>query len=225
VLSLFLIYQTNDRFRFTLFLFIFFSIGLILYVLASDYLFSLELSKQTKVLLNRCLLLCIIISVIISLLRSQQKINAFTMMPNWREQIVFPHHTLPTRIFLLFGLLGSFTIFIPLFFKGVVLSKSFLLFALFFSFINALLEEFLWRGVLLSSLRVNISTPYAVVTTSIGFGLLHLSIGIPLIMSLLFSFGGLFCAFVVLKTKSIYPATLFHFVINIGMVLNGWILN
>nr|WP_280157667.1 CPBP family glutamic-type intramembrane protease [Priestia aryabhattai]MDH3131841.1 hypothetical protein [Priestia aryabhattai] len=38
-----------------------------------------------------------------------------------------------------------------------------------------------------------------------------------------FSFGGLFYAFVVLKTKSIYPAVVFHFIINLGMVFNGWI--
>ncbi|ANC79378.1 abortive infection protein [Fictibacillus phosphorivorans] len=196
-----------------------------MFVIGSDYFISLELSKETKVLLNRCLLLCMIIGVCISLTLSKQKINFFTSMPNWRGRIAFPHHTLPTRTFFLFGLLGSFTIFLPLFFKeDVVIENNFLMFALLFSLINALLEELLWRGVLLSSLKENISTPYAVVTTSIGFGLLHLSIGIPFVMSLLFSLGGLFYAFVVLKTNSIYPAIVFHFVINMGMVLNEWII-
>ncbi|WP_286166492.1 CPBP family intramembrane glutamic endopeptidase [Bacillus sp. E(2018)] len=227
MLTLFLIHQTNTKYRSTLSLFIYFSIGLVLYVQVSDYFISSasELSKETKVLLNRCLLLCMIIGVCISLKLSKQKINFFTSMPNWKERIVFPHHTLPTRTFFLFGLLGSMTIFIPLFFKeNIALSTTFLMFALLFSLINALLEELLWRGVLLSSLKENISTPYAVVTTSIGFGLLHLSIGIPFVMSLLFSLGGLFYAFVVLKTNSIYPAIVFHFVINMGMVLNEWII-
>lgn len=76
---------------------------------------------------------------------------------------------------------------------------------------------------MLSSLRQNTSVVYAVTVTSIGFGLLHLSIGIPLLPSLLFSFGGLFYSIVVLKTDSIYPSIAFHMVINMGMVLNGWI--
>jgi uncharacterized protein len=38
---------------------------------------------------------------------------------------------------------------------------------------------------------------------------------------LLFSFGGLFYGIVVVKTNSIYPAILFHFAANMGMVLSG----
>ncbi|MGD6957411.1 CPBP family glutamic-type intramembrane protease [Rossellomorea aquimaris] len=37
------------------------------------------------------------------------------------------------------------------------------------------------------------------------------------------NFGGLFYAIVVLKTESIYPSIAFHMVMNLGMVLNGWI--
>ncbi|MCK2000351.1 CPBP family intramembrane metalloprotease [[Brevibacterium] frigoritolerans] len=102
--------------------------------------------------------------------------------------------------------------------------KQILLFGIFFAIINAPLEEVIWRGIMLSSLKRNISTFYAVVITSIGFGLLHLAIGIPLIISLLFSFGGFFYAIVVLKTNSIYPSIVFHIVINLGMVFNGWII-
>ncbi|MGG0643065.1 CPBP family intramembrane glutamic endopeptidase [Sporosarcina gallistercoris] len=101
--------------------------------------------------------------------------------------------------------------------------KSVLPFAIGFAFLNAVLEELIWRGSMLSSLQRNVSTLYAVLTTSIGFGLLHISIGIPVMISLIFSFAGLFYAIVVLKTKSIYPAIAFHFVINLGMVFNGWI--
>ncbi|WLR57757.1 CPBP family intramembrane metalloprotease [Mesobacillus subterraneus] len=126
--------------------------------------------------------------------------------------------------FLIHGLIGSTTIFIPLLFLGdISYTKSFVLYGISFSFINAILEEFLWRGIMLSNLKRNVSTIFAILTTSIGFGLLHLSIGIPIIMSLLFSLGGIFYAVVVLKTNSIYPAILFHFIINLGMVANGWI--
>ncbi|MEJ9222613.1 CPBP family intramembrane glutamic endopeptidase [Priestia aryabhattai] len=124
----------------------------------------------------------------------------------------------------MFGLIGSATIFVPLLFvEDISYTKSFVIYGIVFSVINAILEELLWRGIMLSHLKSNLSTFYAVFITSIGFGLLHISIGIPVIMSLLFSLGGLFYAFVVLKTKSIYPAIVFHFIINLGMVFNGWI--
>ncbi|MEH7884203.1 CPBP family intramembrane glutamic endopeptidase [Bacillus sp. JJ1609] len=136
-----------------------------------------------------------------------------------------PFHTIKLPYFLLIGLLGSSIILIPIFLHlETSYIKSILLFGLLFAIMNATLEEVLWRGILLSNLKENISTFYAVVITSIGFGLLHLSIGIPVIVCLLFSFGGLFYAIVVLKTNSIYPSIVFHFVINLGMVFNGWII-
>jgi len=126
--------------------------------------------------------------------------------------------------FFMFGLIGSATIFVPLLFvEDISYTKSFVIYGIVFSVINAILEALLWRGIMLSHLKSNLSTFSAVFITSIRFGLLHISIGIPVIMSLLFSFGGLFYAFVVLKTKSIYPAIVFHFIINLGMVFNGWI--
>lgn len=44
------------------------------------------------------------------------------------------------------------------------------------------------------------------------------------LLGLLFSFCGILNAIVVLKTESIYPSIIFHMVMNIGMVLNGWIV-
>nr|WP_286170853.1 CPBP family intramembrane glutamic endopeptidase [Bacillus sp. NTK071] len=121
--------------------------------------------------------------------------------------------------------MGSSTILIPLFIhQEINYLKSILLFGILFAIVNATLEEVIWRGIMLSSLKRNVSTFYAVLITSIGFGLLHISIGISLIISLLFSFGGLFYAIVVIKTKSIYPSIVFHIVINLGMVFNGWII-
>nr|WP_270182374.1 CPBP family intramembrane glutamic endopeptidase [Alkalihalobacillus sp. CinArs1] len=115
-------------------------------------------------------------------------------------------------------------IFLPLLFQEVSYIRSLLLFGVLFALINATLEEVIWRGVMLSSLKRSVSTLYAVLITSVGFGLLHISIGIPVIMSILFSFGGLFYAIVVIKSRSIYPSIVFHMLINLGMVFNGWIV-
>lgn len=108
---------------------------------------------------------------------------------------------------------------------GAEAVKSLLLFAFLFALINAVFEEMIWRGPLFSSLLRQTSVSYALIVTSAGFGLLHLAIGIPVAISLLFSIAGLFYGIVVYKTNSIYPAILFHFVLNIGMVLSGWILS
>lgn len=72
------------------------------------------------------------------------------------------------------GLMVSSTILIPLFSQEMSDLKTILLFGILFAIINATLEEVIWRGIMLSSLKRNVSTFYAVVITSIGFGLLHI---------------------------------------------------
>ncbi|WP_147533322.1 CPBP family intramembrane glutamic endopeptidase [Bacillus marasmi] len=136
-----------------------------------------------------------------------------------------PFHSVKFSHFFLIGLIILTISFVPIIVQQELsYIESILLFNLLFSIINATLEELIWRGLMLSSLKEFVSNRSAVIITSIGFGLLHLTVGIPFIFSLLFSIGGLFYAFVVMKTNSIYPAIIFHFVINVGMVLSGLIL-
>lgn len=216
---------TIKMYRSTVLLYLFFLIGLFLFQVGTLFVDEWNIATEMKVLLNRCFLLFILIATSISQLIIKKKLHFFTSLPNWKSQITMSFHTIKLPFFLLFGLIGSSTIFIPLIrYEEFSYLKAMVLFAISFSVINAVLEELLWRGIMLSSLKGDVSTYYAVFTTSIGFGLLHIAIGIPIIISLLFSVGGLFYAFVVVKTKSIYPAIVFHIIINLGMVLNGWII-
>ncbi|MBN8193256.1 CPBP family intramembrane metalloprotease [Bacillus sp. NTK074B] len=191
---------------------------------ATGWMEEWDISKEIYILLNRAALVIILVAVIIPHLLSKSTIRFFTKFPDWKKRISMPAHSISMPLFLFIGLAGSSTIFIPLpWFGEIGEVRSLFLFAVGFTILNATLEEFIWRGVMLSSLARNTSIVYAVTVTSIGFGLLHLSIGIPFLFSLLFSFGGLFYSFVVWKTDSIYPAIVFHMVMNMGMVLNGWI--
>ncbi len=224
IIGLLFIYALTSKYRSTVSLFLFFLVGTCMFQVGSNYFIEWDLSKEMKIIVNRVLLLFIIGGLLLSILLSKQKVFLFASLPDWQKRIVMPHHSIKLTYFLLFGLIGSATIFVPLLFaEDISYTKSFVIYGIVFSIINAILEEVLWRGIMLSHLKSSLSTFYAVFITSIGFGLLHISIGIPVVTSLLFSFVGLFYAFVVLKTKSIYPAVVFHFIINLGMVFNGWI--
>lgn len=222
---LLIIYISTNKYRSSVSLFMFFLLGTLMFQIGSNYINEWNISVEMKTIINRSFLIFIMVGTVISLMLSKQKIFYFALLPDWHRRITMPFHTIKLPYFLLIGLMVSSTILIPLFrHQEMSYLKSILLFGILFAIINATLEEVIWRGIMLSSLKRNVSTFYAVVITSIGFGLLHLSIGIPVIISLLFSFGGLFYAIVVLKTNSIYPSIVFHIVINLGMVFNGWII-
>lgn len=225
LISLLIIYISAVKYRSFTALFMSFLLGLLLFQYANNYINDWDISVEIKTLINRSLLIIIIAGLVITQMFYKQKIFLYSQLPKWNNRITLPFHTIKVSNFLLIGFTVSSTILIPLFvYQEISDVQSMLLFGILFAIINATLEEIIWRGILLSSIKRYISTFYALVITSLGFGLLHMSVGIPVVISLLFSFGGLFYAIVVLKTNSIYPAIVFHIVINLGMVFNGWII-
>ncbi|MCA0149882.1 MULTISPECIES: CPBP family intramembrane glutamic endopeptidase [Rossellomorea] len=224
MLGLFILYLSTKNNRSIASLFLFFLVGFLTSQCATGWINGWDISKETNILLNRSFLIFILVALAVSQWIAKKKVRFYMRLPDWSKRISMSSHTIPLPLFLLIGLAGSSTIFIPLIWsEGISEVKSLFLYAIGFTILNATLEELIWRGVILSSLLRDTSVIYAVTVTSIGFGLLHLSIGIPLLLSLLFSFGGLFYSIVVLKTDSIYPSIAFHMVMNMGMVLNGWI--
>jgi membrane protease YdiL (CAAX protease family) len=96
--------------------------------------------------------------------------------------------------------------------------------AVIFSFTNAILEEFVWRGALLSRFSEQLGEKWAVVITSLGFGLQHYSLGFPWLVCIAFSFGGFFYGVVTVKSKSIITSIIWHIILNFLMVFSGMIL-
>ncbi|WP_376869767.1 CPBP family intramembrane glutamic endopeptidase [Bhargavaea changchunensis] len=222
---LLMIHLTIGSHRFVISIFIAFLISFFLYQLTNSFIYDFDISKEVKVLVNRGLLLMIFLGISIVNLYLNKKITFFNHKPKWSQSISMPFHTVKLSRFMLIGLIVSVIAFLPfLLQQDSAFIKSILLFAILFSIINASLEEMIWRGIMLTNLMEHISVINALIITSIGFGLLHVIVGIPFIVSLLFSFGGLFYGMVVIKSNSIFPAIALHFVVNMGMVLSGFIL-
>ncbi|RTQ92700.1 CPBP family intramembrane glutamic endopeptidase [Lysinibacillus telephonicus] len=225
IFFLLIMYIINVNYRFVTLIFISFLIGLFIYQLINLFIDNFDMPRELRVLINRGLLIIIFTALTIVNIVHKKKISFFNNKANWGNSISLPFHSIKLSYFMLIGIIITGLVFIPIILnKEPGFIKSIFIFGLLFSIINAILEELIWRGIMLTSLIEYISVTNAIIITSIGFGMLHLVVGIPFFISLLFSIGGLFYGFIVIKTNSIYPAIIFHFVVNIGMVLSGMIL-
>ncbi|GAV13379.1 abortive infection protein [Paenibacillus sp. NAIST15-1] len=97
------------------------------------------------------------------------------------------------------------------------------LFALAFSFINVL-EEIIWRGVLLSRFSEQLGDKWAVIVTSAGFGLQHYSLGFPWGVCIAFALGGLYLGGITIKSNSLIPVVVWHTWMNVLMIFSGLLL-
>jgi uncharacterized protein len=211
--------------RFIISLLLSFLIGYVIFMVSNDFVGTMNISKEIKIILNRLSLVFIIIGIIFNHLFFHKKVSWHNEKPDWNNPIVLPFHKVNTFWFWMIGIVVNVVIYA--FFiiqKDIEHIQKIIVFCLSFSLINAVFEEVIWRGILLSALKKHASTGYAVIVTSVGFGLLHLSIGFSISLSLLISLAGVIYAIITLKTNSIYPSIVFHIVINIGMVYSGFII-
>lgn len=211
--------------RFIISLLLSFLMGFILFMFSNNLVETLTISKELKIILNRLFLVWIIARVLMNFLFFKKKVSWYNSKPDWKNPIVLPFHRVNTFWFWMIGIVVNVMVY--LFFivqKDIEYILSLILFGLCFSLLNAVFEEIIWRGIMLSALKEFTSTGYAIIVTSIGFGLLHLSIGFSISLSLLISVTGVIYAVITLKTNSIYPGIVFHVVINMGMVLSGFII-
>jgi membrane protease YdiL (CAAX protease family) len=205
-----------------------FLIGFFLHKYFSLMIMHIE-NSELRISLNRFSLLFVIGSLVV-VSRVYKQPFRYNHKPVWNNTISFPFiwsgfHSLKISTFLIVAISLNSLVFLPFILKqdGSFLQKVVML-AILFSVINAILEEILWRGYLLSHLQESVNDYYALLFSSIGFGLQHISLGIPLVPSILFSFGGIFFAGIVIRSKSISPSIIWHILLNLGMVFSGFIV-
>jgi membrane protease YdiL (CAAX protease family) len=225
LMSFVILVFVNKQKRFITSLMLSFLISYVIFIIFNDIVGTMNISREIKIILNRLFLVFILMGIVLTHLFFHRKVYWYNQKPEWNNPIVLHFHKINTFKFWIVGIAVNVIIYISFIVqKDLEYIQSLLLFSLFFSLINAVFEEVIWRGILLSTLREHTSTGYAIIVTSVGFGLLHLSIGFSIALSLLISVAGVIYAVITLSTKSIYPSIVFHIVINIGMVFSGFII-
>jgi membrane protease YdiL (CAAX protease family) len=84
--------------------------------------------------------------------------------------------------------------------------------------IQPIAEEIFFRGFLLEKFESLAGAPMAILTTSILFGLAHMSYGkiYPVVLPIVF---GIILGYVVIKTKNLYSAILAHVIFNVIVIV------
>ncbi|PEU19401.1 MULTISPECIES: CPBP family intramembrane glutamic endopeptidase [Bacillus] len=205
-----------------------FGIGFSLYLSAMNQIsFS---SRELTIIVKRLCLLLVFVPFLLDALARKQRISLNWHPPQWNNTLRMPFiwsgpHQAKIYMFLIIAISINIITFTPfLLQKEWSYIQHILLFALLFSIINGVLEECIWRGILLRHFSNQLGEKCAVVLTSIGFGLQHYSLGFPWSICTAFILAGVFYGGIVVKSKSIIPAIIWHVVLNILMVFSGLIL-
>lgn len=221
-----LLFIISDKFmRLFIITIILFGIGFFTYLQVNSHL-NFE-PRELHILFNRLSLLFILIPLFVLSSFSKVPFIQYWKKPQWNEFIFLPFiwagfHKIKVKFFLLIALTINLFIFLPFIIQnGWSFIQDVWLAAIIFTITNAVLEEAIWRGALLSRFSEQLGEKWAVVITSLGFGLQHYSLGFPWIVCIGFSLGGLFYGGITVKSGSIFPSVIWHMVLNVFMVFSG----
>ncbi|MFC0418058.1 lysostaphin resistance A-like protein [Cytobacillus solani] len=206
-----------------------YSIGYLFYLFGDRFIDSLPYHVNILMVLSRCLLLFPIVIMFYVARKFGEKSVLYWSRPDWQAKITFPFiwdgfHSISIKGFLLFAISINIAIFTPFILKtNPSMSLHLLLFLLFFSIINGLLEEILWRGIILTSMVNLAGEKAALLFSGIAFGLSHLILGYSILTCFGFAIGGFFYAGITIRSGSLFPAVIWHIVFNCLMILSGLI--
>jgi membrane protease YdiL (CAAX protease family) len=96
-----------------------------------------------------------------------------------------------------------------------------------YALFSALMEETIFRSVMVAFSRSHLSPPAAMVAQGVVFGAMHYRVGFPshaggAALSLIW---GLLAGWLVLKADSIYPAYVMHFVVVLALFVGLILMN
>lgn len=201
-----------------------FFLGNLMLIYMDNFIVSFRLSPYSLVMYSQLLLLIPILIISYVIKQFKQEINPYFQKPNLTGEIqlpfsiVFSLRNFPLMICLLTTLC---TIGLLLIKSEEMKWRTFLL-ILLFSSINALLEEVLWRGIILAKLITITNERLGIVVTSIAFGLNTTMFGFSLITSIIYIFLGLFFGLLTVKSNSIIPSIIVHTMITLLLIISGW---
>lgn len=219
-----IILSKNRIFAWTIF---FYHFGLLLFLYGDRLVGLLPYSASITIVISRFLLLIPILILSYVAFKFKSPLNYYSSNVKWEAIIAFPFvwkgfHKVNVRLFLLIAIIINLFAFMPFIFKNKPeISIAFLLFLLSFSAVNAVLEELLWRGLILTRMTMLAGDKTGLIFSSLAFGLSHLMLGYSIFVCLAFAVGGFFYGGVTIKSGSLIPAIIWHFFFNILMILSG----
>lgn len=101
------------------------------------------------------------------------------------------------------------------------ISTSVILAGVAFSIVNSILEEFLWRGLILSRTIQLCGEKLGLILMSLAFGFYHYPFGFSIPICLLFSLGGIYFGGITIRSKGLLLGTAMHISMNLLFVSIG----
>ncbi len=200
-----------------------FFLGNIISKYADKYIESYPLSPFTLVIFGQLLLIIPILLMGYVMKQFKRKIQPIFGNPVFHESLwaVTSCRLSMKILFRLIWITLTIWIILILLIYRKDLNGENIFFILLFSLLHALLEEILWRRIVLQQLTSMMNKRRGIIVTSIAFGLNTTMFGYSPHIYFIYIGLGLVLGVLTVKTKSILPSVFIHFLVTILLLISG----
>ncbi|SOC41596.1 hypothetical protein [Ureibacillus acetophenoni] len=102
----------NKEKRFVISLLLSFLTGFVIFMVSNDFVGTMNIPEELKVILNRFFLVFIIIGIVLNHLFFNKKVSWYNEKPDWKNPIILPFHKVNTFWFWLIGMVVNVIIYL-----------------------------------------------------------------------------------------------------------------
>lgn len=215
-----------ERNRLFVWMTISFTVGLLAFIYGDRLILEVNVTHAEILILNRILLFLPIILVAFVVYKFNRGVLSFLHKPSWNENTKLPFiwsgfWELSVKRFFIIGTVVYIVILLILGVNAGPLNWHIVGNIFFFSILNGITIEFLWRSLFLAQIRVLIGDKGAVLVTSLSCAMFYYLLGFSLAHCLIFFVAGIFHGGITLRSNSLYPAMIWNICLTITFVFTG----
>ncbi|GKU77242.1 CPBP family intramembrane glutamic endopeptidase [Paenibacillus sp. L3-i20] len=189
----------------------------------STILENFGLSHEMVLILNRLYLLVYVLGMILLIAGLKEKLPR-PAVGNFRAIIKLPFiwygDNVPVWKFVLIASSANIIVFLAFIDYSIFISGNIMkvvMYSFLFAFVNSVLEETVWRGLIMPRYIKFFGEKTGLIVISTIFGLYHYSFGLPWLVCLAYAAGGMYMGALVIRSGGLLPILIFHFVLNFWM--------
>lgn len=202
-------------------------IGELIYLYGNRLLNNLSYHVNILLMLDKLLLLFPIAIIFYVCRKFKQDVTVYFHKPIWNQQVT--HHFFSHKLFSLsifHFLIAAVSITILMYIPFIIIESpniqlQWFLWILIYAAISSIMEEVLWRGLIMTGMKNLTNNTFAIFFSSAAYGFSYIMFGYSLAICALIALFGCYWGYITTRSGSIIPALIWHFIFQILMVLSG----
>ena len=217
----------HEKQRLFIWMMIAYFVGELLYLYGNRFISDLPYHPNILLIIDKVLLLIPIMMILYVCYKFKHNILFFFKRVQWKKTVTFvflgkERIKLTVLQLLLLAVFMTVLCYLPFMTTmSYQIERRWLLLLLAYAIVSSLMEEVLWRGLIMAMMKKLTNEQMAIFFSSAAYGLSYLMFGFSIAVCLFIALFGCLWAYMTIRAESLVPAMIWHSIFHIFTIFSG----